>query len=111
MAYNYDAQIARLNEQPEKIEREWFDGIGLFRVMGRDRDATNIVNDGPTCGCLTQIRFSKDKAAFVNGSPDKDLTQAIREDKRLPIHVSNITPAHLTVFKEWQQFMDDMGRK
>lgn len=112
MAYNYDKQIVRLTKKPDLIEQEWFRGEGLFRIMGKSEDI-DYHTPGPTCGCLTQIRCLRTKAAFVNGSVDKDLTQAIRRDKRLPKDVHKIEPKHFPVFKEYQQLMDSLtpGRK
>lgn len=111
MAFDYDKQIARLTEHPEYIKEEWFSGTGLFAVMAEATDLIYAQNDALTCGCLTQIRCLKNKVAFVNGAVDKDLTRAIKRDKRLPKDVNNIRPGHLPVFKEWQQLMDTLRRQ
>lgn len=55
---------------------------------------------GGTVGCLTQIRGIGYQAITP------ELTQEIKNDKRIPKTVDEITPESLAVFKEWQRRLD-----
>ena len=65
----------------------------LFNCIGSTDDGI--------AGCLTQIRMGFGKA-YINGKIDEALTEAIREDERLPYDTA-ITKESLPVFAEWQR--------
>lgn len=113
MAYDYDAQIKRLTENPEDIEQEWRKAKGLFQFLANKKLRGRYVTRPYTnCGCPTIILFDPSSHVFIDGKPDYELTMAVRTDPRLSAaFVSDISPEQFPALKEWQQFMDDMGRE
>ena len=102
--YDYDAQIARLTENPELIGEEWSEAVGLFQMLGRNGDERN-----PHCGCLTMVKeMAGDFHPVINGKIDELLESKILADPRVPCGSSNITPESLPVFKEYQLLIDKM---
>lgn len=89
-----DRQIEELTQNPDSINIHWYNARGLFKYAGDNRDSFTI-------GCLTMIRSNESRTACT-----PELTAAIRADERLPLHMSDITIAHLPVFAEWQRKID-----
>ncbi len=87
----YDEQIARITSAPDSLKSEWFSGEDLFQMAG----------DGRQTGCLTMIRKEK---RWTSETPE--LTEAIRNDNRIPADADDITLADLPVFAEWQRRLD-----
>ena len=109
---SYDEQIVELTKNPDKIYEAWntpvyFNNYGktLFDKIGSEIDASGLPL---TTGCLTQIRSSETYAAFIKGELDKELTNEIRADHRLPDNGYDITVEHLPIFKEWQERIDKL---
>lgn len=95
--YDYDAQIARLTEHPERIMNEWHRAEGLFQFCRKDG------SDVPECGCLSMIRGDEN---FVAATPE--LTKRIKADERLPTtdELDDLTPEQMQAMKEWQEELD-----
>ena len=91
----YDQQIAELTENPEKILNHWMQPKGLFAYAN---DGKGYVNN---TGCLTMIRYSS-----AYNAQTENLTNAIRNDIRIPKDQMQITVDHLPVFAEWQRLLD-----
>lgn len=100
----YDLEVERLQAIPDEefrgeIYKAWQD-IGrpehspLFDIIGHK--CNNLA------GCLTQIR-SISRRAYINGSPNEEITQQIHNDERIPRSPSFITKESLPVFAEWQR--------
>lgn len=101
--YDYDAQIARLTENPDLIEGEWALGEGLFQFATRDGGYYS------ECGCLTMIKFEPSTISpVIKGIIDENLKNKILQDDRIPSDVKDITPESLPVFKEYQLLIDKM---
>jgi hypothetical protein len=98
MKDKYDIAVEYLTAHPEQILAAWEDpsthSAGcLFAFATADQD--------DACGCLTTIRrYARERAAT------ESLTLAIRADKRIPCNASDIAPANLPVFAEWQRKID-----
>jgi hypothetical protein len=98
----YDKEIARLTANPEAIKSSWMNCGPLFN-MCRSADYIGDKN----IGCLTMIRRDDGYHAQT-----QELTDAIRADKRIPIHYEKIVARDLPVFASWQRRMDkELGRK
>src|SRR6187402_3166922 len=99
----YDKQIEHLTKYPAEIPLHWGQGVGLFKVIGAGL--------GLHAGCLTTIRDADplvmDKA-YINGVIDEDITNAIKNDERLPKKNLDIKIEHLPIFKEWQEKIDKL---
>lgn len=97
----YDKQIARLKNDPNNIYDEWREGEGLFKIIGD-------LNQAHNCGCLIQIRRDTFFKARVNNRVNYKLTDAIRNDKRIPCDPHNINKNNLRVFAYWQRKIDKL---
>jgi hypothetical protein len=92
----YDKAIAYLTEHPNEIGIAWahpgtMPGGCLF----------NFVPGFGAYGCLTMIRGGQ-----AYNARTEELTNAIRNDKRLPSWSSKVRVKHLPVFAEWQRRLD-----
>jgi hypothetical protein len=108
--YNYDAQIAYLKEHPEEIKHDWLAAKGLFKYIAPLREGKSYFSGS---GCLTMIKSSNALYLAFSGTPDnpiidKELTEAIAEDERIPKDGKGITVDNLEVFKEWQEKIDEI---
>lgn len=113
----YDEAIEYLNKHPEEIEHAWMEcgwkgeplrdhpAHCLFAVANKTGKLPNFQGNG-TCGCLTQIRFSKGHVAET-----KSLTAAIKADLSIPEVIKDVTIHHLPIFAKWQRRLDrELGR-
>lgn len=104
---NYDDAIAYLTNHPAEISWAWMDSKGhpagrLFAFATKDRSD----GSGPR-GCLTTIRQSYVLKYWNKKTAEtEELTKAIVEDIRIPIHSMDIKVSDLPVFKEWQERLD-----
>lgn len=98
--FDYDAQIARLTQNPEEISNDWTAQVGLFRII----DSKGIPN--LNSGCLTMIRGLNGWEAFIKGEYNPEITKEIRNDTRLPGEMGDIGVHHLPIFKEWNLRID-----
>lgn len=93
----YDEQIARLrNKSKYAILDEWVQAKGMFKMVGDGRHQE---------GCITLIKLGK-YYAYTHGVVNDKLTEAIRNDDRLPKYGTDITHDHLPVFAEWHRIID-----
>ena len=120
MSDKYDDAVAYLTEHPDKIEDAWNDGgyfendtadeephsgAALFRFASKSGTG-GICRSGLCYGCLTMIRDSPGIVAET-----EELTNAIRQDERIPTSWHDITVEHLPTFAEWQRRLDkELGR-
>ncbi len=103
----YDRAAARLQKVKnfaDAVRTAWENPLlsrngSLFSFVSPDRCGMRAPN-GQNCGCLTQVRGG----AYI--AYTHDLTEKIREDRRLPKGVSKIRPHHLHVFASWQRRID-----
>lgn len=96
----YDKQIKKIKSGELNLSREWENGMGLFKFVGEDFDGYKI-----GMGCLTMIRSDQGYWAFTKGEIDKELTEEIKNDKRIPTDFQLIKD-DLEVFAEWQRRID-----
>jgi len=101
----YDEQIAYLNEHPNQILYHW-ERPSLWGPLFKKISIEPIGYTEQNCGCLTQIRNESDRLAYIQGIADLELTNEIRNDKRIPLEVKDITVDDLPIFKEWQERID-----
>jgi hypothetical protein len=104
----YDEQIAELTAHPENIRLFWGQAEGLFKML--EPPKTNIIQSG----CLTMIKDSRfiDSYAFnLDGTVNKELTEKIRNDERIPGDATEITIDVLPIFKQYQEEYDEMLEK
>lgn len=99
---NYDEQVKRLTERPDRIHGEWSSNKGMFKFIEPKGSATTKLG-----GCLTLIRQGT-HFAMPFGEVDKEFTDMIKEDQRLPRLGSEITPAHFPYFIEWLNILDPL---
>lgn len=106
---SYDDAVAYLTAHPEEIYEAWNEATDEVRggclfayATKKDEDfhCTNI-------GCLTMIRHDRD-ARELGSEFGPEITQAIRDDERIPDEGDDITVEHLPVFAEWQRRLDDL---
>jgi hypothetical protein len=105
----YDKAVAYLRERPREIRANWLDAQRptpdrpariLFGFVTKHRGIQSC------CGCLTQIRNTPWRVAETDS-----LTEAIKDDGRLPTTPEKITVDLLDVFAEWQRRIDtELGR-
>ena len=105
---SYDDALAYLTAHPEKIRKAWDLPAGqggcLFAYATKD--------GGFPCGlvgCLTMIRLYRNTQDPNVSAFGPEITQAIRDDERLPDRPADITVEHLPVFAEWQRRLDDLA--
>lgn len=103
--YDYDAQIKRLTANPTHILGSWGSCEGIFKMISNKQDAR--------AGCLTMIRNNANRVgkpfvAVIKDVIDMELTESIQNDERIPKSAEAITPAHLPIFKEWQERIDKL---
>lgn len=101
----YDQEVERLSANPDAIEPSWwhshpshdvthsplFDACGYSRSGGKSSQF---------CGCLTQVKCG------MHCAQTSELTDAIRQDGRIPGHSLTIKAKDLPVFAEWQRRID-----
>lgn len=85
----------------DAVKDHWTNATPLFEFVGQ---AVNCDPTDVSCGCLTMIRNSKGRyAAFTpRGVIDRELTEMIDADTRLPDVIDDVTKEHLLIFAEWQ---------
>lgn len=93
----YDIQIEELTRGTHSIVNAWSSGRGIFKMIGEDHKKV---------GCLTMIRNNEYWFVEINGKRDDILTEAIRNDERIPKLTTEIKPSDLQVFAEWQRKVD-----
>lgn len=108
MAYDYEAQIKRLTENPSGVYREWTNAQGMFDLVGDHLDKNE---DGLRAGCLTQIRARDTRGAFINGKFNKELTDKIKNDERITPFEGTITPDDFPVFLEYRKIIDELTNR
>lgn len=96
----YDEAIEYLTTNPEEIENKWHNPSTMHGCLFQFATPTGHAKGAS--GCLTLIR--RDHDLRVLGRPD--LTEAIRNDTRIPILSGDIRVEHLPVFAEWQRRLD-----
>lgn len=107
---NYDDQLKELIENfPEDMTNIWLQAKGLFKIVGFP-DHTFDTNYPFDAGCLTMIKKGG-CYAYINGEKNLEITEAIRNDGRIPSDPKYIKPEDLPVFKEWQERIDMMSNK
>lgn len=108
MLDKYDEAVEYLTQYPEIILGTWKHpherkGGCLFKWVTPSGHAEED-KDGNLCGCPAMIR-----GGYV--AITKELTNAIRNDTRLPNCGSKVTVEHLPIFAEWQRRIDqELGR-
>ncbi len=94
----YDEEIEQIRQELETneytIKDHWNDATPLFNF------ASNLDRQINHCGCLTHI------ACGYMEAQTEELTQAIRNDPRIPGDSEYITLDDLPVFAEWQRRLD-----
>lgn len=106
----YDEAVEYLRENPELIYDRWNypmreHGV-LFGYVSPKRDEMYPDPGSKICGCLTQVK------AHVHDAYTATLTEAIRQDARIPEDAADLTEDHLEVFAEWQRRIDrELGRE
>lgn len=103
----YDLAVQYLKEHPEEIGKAWdqfadHEAGCLFLFCTKN----GVRSWGERCGCLTQIRFDPSLIAF-----NRELTQEIRQDTRIPTRPEDIRIDDLPVFAEWQRRLDKEREK
>lgn len=95
----YDRQILELTRYPDRIMKHWGNGWGLFQfATPSGKSEPNLY---PECGCLTMISSTPAYEAST-----EELTEAIRNDPRIPVDPELIEVEHLPIFAEWQRRLD-----
>lgn len=103
----YDEQIQFLQANPEEIDNQWREAIGLFVFVHPEIVKTATIPK--ECGCLSMIRSQQIYGSYAYGKSqlsDPELTQQILTDERIPKRPDDIRVEHLPVFKEWQLRLD-----
>lgn len=97
----YDKAVQYLTEHPGEIEEAW--NYPEEHVAGCLFRYTGVSSEGTDCyGCLTQVKSGD----LGWPAPTEALTQAIRNDPRIPTQVLSITVESLSVFAEWNRRLD-----
>lgn len=102
----YELEVERLQaipdkEFPIKVYKAWVNYDEKESPHSCLFDTIGPINH-PCSGCLIQIRIDRGYNAVINGIIDRELTEEIRSDERIPA-VLNITKESLPVFAEWQR--------
>jgi hypothetical protein len=99
----YDEQIAFLRAHPTMIASDWYQGTGLFKMMGPRHRLRS---------CLTMIKGSNYREAFTNkGEPLIEFTKKIRQDKKVPNSAQSIKLKDLPVFAKYQREYDKLANQ
>lgn len=101
----YDLQIEEIKSSKnisDTIYNQWLHSYGLFKMIS----PLSCILDGPRPGCLLMISEGYYSVLDKNGNRHEQLTQQIRNDKRIPDSANNITIDNLSVFAEWQRRLD-----
>lgn len=116
----YDEAISILSQLYEQDDPEYFRSIVLQAWRAANVSLEKLIDDQVSMeiqdtrclfksvcpgeagvGCLTQIR-----AGHGVGHPDREITNEIIADLRLPCSPSRILPEDLPAFAEWQRKLD-----
>lgn len=104
----YQQAVEYLTANPNLIPRAWLHGGYLhadnnitIRSMAGPGAILFQVTGGKDCGCLTIVRGDNEYPAAT-----KELTSAIRSDRRIPCDDYDITVDHLPIFASWQRHID-----
>ena len=108
----YQLEVERLQAIPDAYFFE--EVLDAWCIGHKHSPLFDIIGEGSTLayfiGCLTQIKASEYRAAFIKGKPNKALTREIRKDERIPKGVEGITKESLPVFAEWQRKIKKMQK-
>lgn len=114
----YDKAIMYLQEHPYEIFEAWVNptnheaGCLFAFVTSTGQNMRGRAPIGYILGCLTRIRKVVcdpglpycDQPEYIAETPE--LTEAIRQDERIPKDERQIGLEHLPVFAEWQRRID-----